>query len=461
MTAARTRPVAFLFPAFPVLHQTFVLWEVLALRGLGVKIEVYSLKKPSTRTQQPEAQRLAGEVQYLPSVFSPALWRTNFRFARARPAEYFSAYRRLVRHWWADRHAGQSWQCKRIGKNAPEREATLVERVQGRFNRLPFFYLLKSLALVPVAVYLGERLRAEGVDRLHAHWASYPATVGLVVHWLYGIPFSFTGHAYDIYMVPRLLRAKVNAARFVVTCARVNADHLARLAGPGNHRILVNYHGVDLDRFRPEARARAGGIPRIVTCGRLEPYKGHHVLLAACAAMKRPVRCIIVGEGPQRRRLERLAQKLGIGDRVEFAGAVSQTELVRIYGGADVVALASVVLERSGKRDVIPNVLAEAMAMGLPVVATNISGIRELVTDGVTGRLVPPNDPQALAAVLEELLGDEEQRLRLGRAAREKVVADFDRSRNVRALARLFLEESEAASAAALPDEPWSAANAQ
>jgi len=441
MTAVRSKPIAFLFPAFPVLHQTFVLWEVLALRGLGVAVEIYSLKKPRTRIQQPEAAPVAREVRYLPSLFSAALWRANFRLLRERPGRYCSAYRQLARHWWADRHAGRAWQRKRIGRNAPEREATLRELVQGRFNRHPFFFLLKSLALVPVAAYLGERLRAAGIERLHAHWASYPATVALVVRWLYGIPFSFAAHAYDIYMVPRLLRAKVNEARFVVTCARVNAEHLARLAGPGNHRILVNYHGVDLERFRPVERTASSGLPCIVTCGRLEQYKSHHVLLDACAAMKHPVRCIIVGEGPQRRRLERRAEKLGIRDRVELTGAVPQVELVRIYGRADIVVLASVVLERSGKRDVIPNVLAEAMAMGLPVVGTNISGVGELVVDGVTGRLVPPNDPQALAAVLDELLSDREQRERLGRAARAKVAAEFDRSRNVRALARLFLEE--------------------
>ena len=179
-------------------------------------------------------------------------------------------------------------------------------------------------------------------------------------------------------------------------------------------------------------------MPCVVTCGRLEPYKGHHVLLRACAALARPVRCVVVGEGPQRQRLEQLAAELGIGDRVEFTGPVPQARLVEIYSRADLFVLASVVLERSGKRDVIPNVLAEAMAMQIPVVASDISGIGELVADGVSGRLVPPNDVAALAAVLGELIGDPAQRQRLARAGRAKVAADFDREVNIEALAELF-----------------------
>jgi glycosyltransferase involved in cell wall biosynthesis len=117
---------------------------------------------------------------------------------------------------------------------------------------------------------------------------------------------------------------------------------------------------------------------------------------------------------------------------------VPQASLVEIYARADVFVLASVILERSGKRDVIPNVLAEAMAMRMPVVATAISGIGELITDGISGRLVPPNDAHALAAVIDELLGDEAQRRRLAQGAVERVRADFDREVNVESLAALF-----------------------
>jgi glycosyltransferase involved in cell wall biosynthesis len=441
----KSAPIAFLFPAFPVLHQTFVLWEVLALRARGVDIEIYSLKRPSTDMQQPEGAALQAEVHYLPWTFSPVVLRSNLTALLRSPARYLRAYAAVVRGWWRDRDAGRDWQSREISQDAPDRLFTLGEFLRGRFNRSPILYLLKSLWLVPIAVHLGERLRERGINHVHAHWASYPATVALVVHWLYGFGFSFTAHAYDIYLVPRLLGVKVREADFAVTCAKVNAAFLGRLAGADAARsIVVNYHGVNLDRFRPFATHELGCPPCIVTCGRLEPYKGHHVLLRACAMLVRPVRCILVGEGPQRARLEQIASELGIRDRVEFTGPLPQSRLIEIYAKADLFVLASVVLERSGKRDVIPNVLAEAMAMQIPVVATDVSGIGELVTDGVNGRLVAPNDPRALAAAIDELLSDDEQRRRFGEAGRRKVAAEFDRESNIEALAALFRGESAA-----------------
>jgi glycosyltransferase involved in cell wall biosynthesis len=433
------KPIAFLFPAFPVLHQTFVLWEVLALRERGVPIALFSLKRPSTSTQQPEGEALRHQVHYLPSTPSLPVLRDNVSAFLRAPLRYLGVYRRMVYAWWRDRNAGREWKNRRISESAPDRELTRREYVQGRFNRSPLLYLVKSMWLVPVAIHLGNVLRAKGIERIHAHWASYPTTVALAAHWMFDIPFSFTAHAYDIYLVPRLLSVKVEEADFAVTCARVNATFLRSLASEeaGRH-VIVNYHGVNLDRFRPLDRAASAAQPCLVTCGRLEPYKGHHVLLRACALLSQPVRCVIVGEGPQRERLERLAAELGIADRVELTGPVPQTQLTEIYAQADLFVLASVILERSGKRDVIPNVLAEAMAMQLPVVATDISGIGELVTDGVSGRLVRPNDVEALARVISELLADPQQRERLARGGAAKVAAEFDRKENIEALTTLF-----------------------
>jgi len=431
-----------------VLHQTFVLWEVLALRRRGVPIALYSLKRPDLRVQQPEARDLAREVHYLPGTFSLPVLAANFRTLLTRPRRYAAAYGRLIREWWRDRDAGREWKNRRIGRDAPDRLATFGERLAEFFNTNAFFYLLKSLWLVPRAVYLGRLLPRQGIDRIHAHWASYPATVALVMHWVFETPFTFTAHAYDIYLVPRLLRAKVREADVVVSCARINAAYLASLAGAGTRsRILVNYHGVDVDRFHPPAERRPAEMPSVVTCGRLEPYKGHHILLKACSMLPFPVRCVIVGAGPQRRPLERLAEQLGIAGRVEFTGPVSQVELARRYARADAFVLASVVLERSGKRDVIPNVLVEAMAMELPVIASDVSGIGELIADGENGRLVRPNDPAVLARAIEELLGDAELRRRLGANGRRRVLEAFNREANIEALIPIFVDGGQRAPA--------------
>lgn len=432
--------IAFLFPAFPVLHQTFVLWEVLALRRAGIDIALYSIKQPSTATQQPEGEALRNEVHYLPSPLSWPVLRANLTLLARSPRKYVGAYLRLCREWWRDRHAGKEWTNRNVSDGAPDRFRTLPERLEGAYNRSPFLYLLKSLWLVPHAAYLGLELERRGITRLHAHWASYPATLALVVYWLFGIRFSFTAHAYDIYLVPRLLGVKVREAHFAVTCGCVNATYLNALAGTDADRVIVNYHGVDLTRFPPRTAAPAGDMPCILTCGRLEPYKGHHVLLEACAALSRPVRCVLVGEGPQRARLEQRARELGIAERVEFTGPLPQRELAVRYAQADLFVLASVILERSGKRDVIPNVLAEAMAMEVPVVASDVSGVSELVTDGESGRLVPGNDARALARVIDELLADPDQRRRLAQGGHAKVAAAFDRDKNIQDLIPLFRE---------------------
>jgi glycosyltransferase involved in cell wall biosynthesis len=440
---AVSRPIAFLFPAFPNLHQTFVLWEVLALKQRGIDLALYSIKRPSTGTQQPEGAALQAEVTYLPSTLSLEVLSANLSLLVRHPGRYVGAVAGVVRGWWQDRAAGRAWQQQQVSADAPDKQRTLSETLVGWFNRSPVLYLLKSLWLIPLAAWLGRDLERRGIRRVHAHWASYAATVALVAHWLYDLPFSFTAHAYDIYLVPRLLGVKVREAEFAVTCARVNAEFLNMLAGtaPGE-RVVVNYHGVSRERFKPLPKiGHADALPCLVTCGRLEPYKGHHVLLRAAAALGRPVRVVLIGEGPQRQKLAQLAAELGIAERVEFTGPLPQARLAEIYAGADLFVLASVIIERSGKRDVIPNVLAEAMAMRLPVVATAVSGIGELISDGVSGRLVPPNDPAVLARVLGELLDDPAQRQRLAAEGAATVARMFDREVNIEELAGLFRGE--------------------
>src|SRR5437773_1977845 len=116
--------IAFLFPAFPVLHQTFVLWEVLALRRLGVEIELYSIKRPGRGTQQPEGAALASEVHYLARATSWPVLAANLSVLRRQPRRYVGAYAGIVREWWRDRGAGRAWQKRVTGKDAPQRQLT-------------------------------------------------------------------------------------------------------------------------------------------------------------------------------------------------------------------------------------------------------------------------------------------------------------------------------------------------
>ena len=449
--------LAFLYPAFPVLHQTFVLWEMLALERLGLDLQLFSIKRPAQGEQQPEARNLIGRVRYLPSLRSPAVWQAQARQLRENRSRYRQAVQSLLREWYKDRRLPVLQE--RARKDDPPFPLTWQARVEAAMNTSASVYLLRSLAMLPLAAYLGEQLGRQGIRRVHAHWATFATTLALCLKWMYGTRFSFTAHAYDLYLMPMLLPVKLREADLVVTCARANEQFLRQLPGGGDARVVVNYHGVDLGRFRPRPKPHGlGDEPRLVSCGTLRIYKGHHVLLAAVAKMRHRARCIIVGEGPQRRVLERLANQLGIRDRVEFAGALPQEEAASRYAEADVFVLASTIVERAGRQDVIPNVLVEAMAMQLPVVSTTLPGIRELIEDGVHGRLVPPNDPDRLAAVLDELLDNPQERARLAAAGRDRVVERFDRERNVRELACLLatLPQSGEGVRGILPPNPGS-----
>jgi colanic acid/amylovoran biosynthesis glycosyltransferase len=365
--------IAYLFPAFPVFHQTFVLWEVLGLRRNGVRPRIYSLW-PATVEQQSEARPVLAEVTYLPGFFSLPVWCANWRLIRADGRRYLRLYGRLIAAWRADAifpKDATEWQR---GPVSP------YDRVRGWFNSQPFLYLLKSLLLVPRAVQLAECLEQHGITHLHVHWASYPATVAYVVHLISGLPFSISAHAYDIYMVPRMLRAKLRAARFVVTCAKANAAFLRRLVDADQaKKVVVSYHGVDVRRFaRAADTTRTDGTLTIVSCGRLEHYKGMHHLVDACADLKRQgiaLRCWIVGDGPQRGRLQRQVESLGLRAEVHLTGARPHTDVAELLSKADAFVLASELAGKFGRRDVIANVIVEAMAGALPVVASRVPGV--------------------------------------------------------------------------------------
>lgn len=429
-------PIAYLFPAFPVFHQTFVLWEVLGMRRNGISPQLYSLRRASVR-QQPEGAEIARDVTYLPGLFSPAVWRANLRLLRENWRRYVRLYAAILQAW----HTGT--QLPPAGAAAAEQRITLYNRLRGWFNSQPHLYLLKSWLLVPISVHLAERLKTAGVTHVHAHWASYPGTVAYLVHQISGLPFSISAHAYDIYMVPRMLPAKLQAARFVVTCAKANATFLQQLAGAEvQHKIIVSYHGVDVSRFAPApVGSKSSGPLRIVSCGQLERYKGMHLLVEACAALQRQgiaFQCFIIGEGLQRRQLERQIARLQLTANVHLLGSRPHAEVAELYRTADIFVLASELAGKSRRRDVIANVIVEAMAAGLPVVVSNIPGVEELVDDGVTGHVVPPNRAEGFARAIGKLAEHPEARARLGAAARRRIARDLDNSKNVRFLARLL-----------------------
>ena len=401
--------VAYLLKRYPRLSETFILHEMLALEAQGVSLAVYSMLDPGEATVHPDVRRLRAAVTYLPATtlaHIAGLLNAHGRWLRCNPRRYLHALRFAVLR--RDVAAG-----------------------------------LRHFLRAGWLAYDLDRL---GIRHLHAHFAHGPAATAQYVYLLSGIPYSFTGHAKDIYTTPTArIAARIREAAFVVTCTGFNATFLAQIVDAETaRRIHRVYHGVDLTRFSPYIRHvdsdETAGIPTILAVGRLVEKKGLEYLIEACAQLcERGVRfrCQIVGVGPLKERLQAQIDARGLGEMVTFFGARTQDELVTLYGDATVMALPCVVLE-NGDRDGIPNVLVEAMSMELPVVSTRVSGIPELIEDGENGLLTPPRDADTLTDTLARLLGDAQLRQRLGQNARRTVMDRFELQRNARRLKMLF-----------------------
>lgn len=398
------RRVAILVKRFPRLSETFVLHEFLELRRQGLPVSLVAVLDPHEVNIQEEAGSLRGEVHYLRTGSGPLAW------AGLLP-DFFRT---------AVRHAGGTLDAIRF---AVARRSLATLR-----------HLLEAARLV-------RWMERENVVHLHAHFAHGPAAIADLARRISGVPFSFTAHAKDLYTTPPAhVAARCRTATFVVTCTGSNGDYLRSLADPRvSPRIHVLPHGVDLVRFSREGRRPVSG--RILSIGRLVPKKGFDLLLAALRlvrAARLDFECRIFGDGPLRGDLRDLADRHELAAEVSFPGARPQSELLREFSEAEIFVLCPV-MTADGDRDGVPNVLIEAMAAGVPVVASNISGIPELIEDGKTGLLVPP-DAAHLARAIESLLRSPSLRAALGQAGRAFVVENRALDRCVRPLASLLAD---------------------
>ena len=381
---------------FPRLSETFVLYELLELERQGVRLHVVALRHPEETVVQEATGSLRAEVEYLPDL-SEASPRLALRVAHAalllrRPSGYLHGLAEVIA--------------------SPDFSRTNLRR----------------------SVLLAHRLVRLGAPPLYVHFAHKPATLGRFAALLAGVPYALSAHAKDIWLTPpRELERKVRDAEVVLTCTAEGQRHLLELSA-GRTPVGLGYHGVEV-AARARGDARREGPPVVLSVGRLVEKKGHDVLLRAAALVHRrgvDFRLRIVGEGVEWARLQRLVHELGLSERVAFLGPLSEAEVRVEYERADVFALGCRELE-NGDRDGIPNVLLEAMAHGLPVVATSCAGILEAVGDGAA-LLAPQDDPAAVAAQLERVLVDAAMRERLGAAAQSQARQRFDRAETLPAV---------------------------
>jgi colanic acid/amylovoran biosynthesis glycosyltransferase len=275
-------------------------------------------------------------------------------------------------------------------------------------------------------------LEAFRPDVIHAHFATAPAATARELAAALGVPFTFTAHGYDVHRRPPVdFAARAMAAGAVVTVSEANARAIEAFGVPRAHvRILPA--GIDTARFAPGSPP--AGTPHIVCVARLNDVKNHGLLLEACAILRRrgtPYRCTFVGDGPCRDALVDQRAALGLEGVVEFAGGATQESVLGWWRQASVGVLTSV-------SEGMPVALMEAAACGVPVVATAVGGVPELVEDGVTGLLAPSGDAAAVATALDRLLRDRALAARMGAAARERAAARFSIGAQVDGLLELW-----------------------
>ncbi len=396
-------PVAYMMSRFPKLTETFILDELVAVDRQGLRVELFPLLREREDVVHPEAAPWVARAHYLPFL-SLAILRSNVGL--------------LVRH--PRRYLG-TW-------------AAMVRGTAGSLN-----FLLGGIGIFPKVVHASRQMTDLGVAHVHCHFATHPALAGFLIHRLAGIPYSFTAHGSDLHVDKTMLPRKVAEAAFVVTISRSNAAVITEACGHPVDDLVVIHCGIDGGVFRPTERPT--GPPLRITCiGTLHEVKGQRYLIDATAELVRrgvDVQVAFVGDGPDRGRLEQQVADLGLGDRVAFLGQRTRAQVIERLAVSDVLVAPSVPTA-GGKREGLPVVLIEALAAGVPVVASHLSGIPELVETDVTGITVPPGDSVAIADALERLAHDPALRARLAEAGRARVAAEFDLDTNARRLIALF-----------------------
>lgn len=389
--------VAYLFERFPSFGQTFCYREVVELERQGVNVHVFSIRRPVDEPEQAWDDAIVQRVHYLPQ--EKALVAEVDRVLKTDAVS--DDVREAVKNWG--------------------RQSDFLRLYQ--------------------AVYAGIQIQQKGLRHVHAHFAGMAARTACWINRFFGVPFTFTAHANDIFaprdFVVSLVKLFESAAA-VVTVSDFAVKQLQERFPESAAKIHRVYNGVDVSRFPPADFN--GAVPVIVSIGRLIEKKGFGDLIEACALLRatgRAFECRIIGEGPLEEALRAQIAAAGLESSVQLTGPRTQAQIATELAGATAFVLPCR-RQSDGGMDNLPTVIMEAMAAGLPVISTPLAGVPEMVEDAISGELVPEHDPAALAAAIGRLIDDPVRAHQLGTSGRRIAREKFSIEESAKQLLELF-----------------------
>jgi len=404
-TSVVVKHIAYVLRRFPALSETFITNEINGLRAHGTAITIFSLLPARDLVLSNASKILLPHVIYVPFLFSVRLIVFHLYFL-------IFGFHRYV---------------------------TALFRVVGK-HRGSFKELLKSLVLFPKTVCIACLCRRLEIEHVHVHFSGLQTTCAEVIADLTGIPFSVAVHTILDIDYPKIL-GYAEMARFVVASSVHNLELLKKKIPSQYHeKLKLIRSGIVLDNFKLNRGHRGINRKTIIAIGRLVEKKGFTFLIEACNMMKdNGIRftCQIIGDGPMRETLDQLIERFGLRTRVLLRGALPHERIPAEIQGADIV-VAPCICTKDGKEDGLPNSVIEAMAMGLPVVSTEVAGIPEVIRNGETGIVVRTQNSEELADILTRLLEDSYLRYRLGLNAQSLVRQEFDIYKTSLQLLRCF-----------------------
>ncbi len=409
MDKKTNQTLCMILKGYPRISETFISNEILLLESLGFNIHIISMRHPRENFSHASIKQIKAQVDYLPSSIMENILPLGFHnlmLAFKRPGAYFKALKKAGTRWLRTR-----------------KSATIKHLLQAG-------YLVHKF------------LPGKNIVHFQAHFAHSPTSVALFSSILSGVTFSFFAHAKDIYTShPAQLREKINMAKFVVTCTKYNKKYLSNLAGNTITPLFCVYHGINLDYFSPNLNNTSCTAPyKLLTVARMTEKKGLSTIYHALAVLKErglKFKHTLIGQGDDKDKVIGLIEKLDLKNETELCGALTHEDVIGHYAGSDLFVLGCQIAE-NGDRDGIPNVMAESMAMDLPVVATNVSGLPEFLEDRVSGMMVPPKDSQALANAMETMLKDDKLRKKVTLEARNRITRNFNNKALVQDLAQIY-----------------------